>query len=170
MIYCNNFALPITSNPFCLLSRLRQTKCNCWIWANAICPWVDWYQTKHLVNLRFWPLFPKAFRFVLVGSEFISFPVFKNKKYLNISLLSIPPLRCLAYYLSRSLCLSCGRYTMASASTGPTSAILAGTIINWRPILLSVFGKTLNLICKYFPLFSSKGVQNTSLISLFLAY
>jgi hypothetical protein len=37
MIYCNNIALPITSNLFCLLSRLRQTKCDCWIWADAIC-------------------------------------------------------------------------------------------------------------------------------------
>ena len=37
LIYCNNVGLPITSNLFCLLSRLRQKQCDCWIWADAIC-------------------------------------------------------------------------------------------------------------------------------------
>jgi hypothetical protein len=37
MIYCNNVGLPITSNLFCLLSRLRQKECDGWIWADAIC-------------------------------------------------------------------------------------------------------------------------------------
>jgi hypothetical protein len=78
-IHLNRRSIPVRHNLWCALYELRDACESRTLWIDALCIYFERYRTEYRRNLRFRPLLSEGFRFTLVGSGCLSFPIFSHR-------------------------------------------------------------------------------------------